>query len=94
MQQKSENEESSDFTITPKPLFLKHLQSPKSLRVTSKLTTENKGSPSDLCRRNPKLYSHKKNVELKTKKLDKTSELFEIKDLDLKPNASLKNLQS
>ena len=43
-------------------------------------------APSELFKRNPKLYS------LKKAKLNETGELFEIKDLDLKPTKSLKNL--
>ena len=94
LHQKLENEGSTDFE---KPVLFKNFPSPKTYRDSkaTKPQTEKRGSPNELYRKNPKLYSHKKNVEPKLKKrgvLDKTSELFEIKDLDLKPIASFKNL--
>ena len=91
-------------SMTPKPLFLKRdAVSPKTSLVprksASKLTTSSgANSPSNLCKRNPRLYSHKKNVDLKAAKKRKgtlnESELFEIKDLDLKPNMLTKNIET
>ena len=73
------------------------MQSPKTHIVkTTKFVSTKKSSPTDLVRRNPNLYSHKKTAEVKQKKkwaaLDETTDLFEIKDLDLKPNSYIRNL--
>ena len=56
-----ESPRGSLFPVTPKPLF-QNTKSPNTAVAVGKR------SPIDPCKRNPRLYSHKKNIDLKAAK--------------------------